>query len=58
MKIMSEAEALDLRDKVVELCKRHNQWVTDSYEHKPELRMVRLEISIKVGDASRARTHR
>ena len=55
---MTEAEAYQLRDQIVALCLKHNQWVTDTYEHKPGLKMVRLEISIKVGDAAQTRSHR
>ena len=55
---MTKAEACQLKDQIVALCLKHKQWVNTTYEHKPELKMVRLEISIKVGDAAQTRPHR
>ena len=57
MKMLTQAEALQLRDEIVAVCGKYDQWVTDTYERKPELKMIRIELSIKVANASQARPH-
>lgn len=57
-KVLTEPEALKLRDEIVNICKKYNQWVVDTYERKPFLKMIRIELSIKVDHAAQARTNR
>ena len=57
MKMLTQAEALQLKDEIVAVCSKYDQWVTDTYERKPELKMIRIELSIKVANASQARAH-
>ena len=45
---MTKDEAIALQKKIQELCQRHEQWVNVTYENKHTLKMIRLEISIKV----------
>lgn len=51
MGALKEKKALELKEKIKSLCKEYNQWVTVTYEHKPELRMIALFVSIKVDNA-------
>jgi hypothetical protein len=45
---MTKTEAFELRDKILEMCRAKNQWVAITEERKPDVRMVKLEVSIKI----------
>ena len=46
---MKELEARKLVEQIKALCASHNLWLSVREEHKPDLRMIRIEeISIKV----------
>ena len=45
---MTKTEAFNLRDKILELCQVSGQWVSITEEHKPNVRVVKLEVSIKI----------
>ena len=45
---MNKDEAKQLRDKLVDLCREHCQWAVISEEHKPNLKKITVEVSIKI----------
>ena len=45
---MTKAEAQTLREKILRLCAAEGQWVVLSEELKPNLKMIKLEVSIKI----------
>lgn len=45
---MTKFEAEDLRDEILRLCSDNHQWVVVSEEKKPDLKMIKLEVSIKI----------
>lgn len=45
---MKKSEALVLQQKIEALCKKNDQWVDVKHEQRPELKMIRMEISIKI----------
>lgn len=45
---MKQYDANSLADYLTELAKGRGAWVVETREHKPDLKMVRLEITIKV----------
>lgn len=46
---MNKTEALELQEKLLRLCRTCNAWVMKTEELKPDLRMIKLEISLKIG---------
>ena len=49
---MTKPQALELQKEIEALCDKHGIWVKvehdKKYNQKPELRMIRMEVSIKV----------
>jgi hypothetical protein len=45
---MTKSEAMSLRDKILRLCDAEKQWVVVSEERKPNTKMIKLEVSIKI----------
>ena len=45
---MTKPKAEDLRDQILKMCADEGQWVVVSEENKPDLKMIKLEVSIKI----------
>ena len=51
---MNPSQAVKVESEVAKLCEKHpGVWMTVSKELRPELKMIRIEISIKVDDDSK-----
>lgn len=47
---MKTHEANSLADYLTEIAKSKGCWVQETREHKPDLKMIRLEITLKIED--------
>ena len=45
---MKEKEAIELQKQLEAICKKHGLWFNKEQNHKPEPRMIRMEIFIKI----------
>lgn len=45
---MTKNEAMDLRDRILIMCEAEKQWVVISEERKPNVKLIKLEVSIKI----------
>jgi hypothetical protein len=45
---MTKPNALLLRDKILRLCDAEKQWVVVSESRQPNLKIIKLEVSIKI----------
>ena len=45
---MKEQLAKQVRDELLAVCKKHGVWVSDTYKREPDLKAIKLEVSIKV----------
>jgi len=45
---MTQTQAENIQQEIMRLCAKHGLWSKTEREHKPGLKMIKIEVSIKV----------
>lgn len=45
---MTQGQAIELQKQIEAICRKHDLWAKVEYDNKPKLKMIRMEVFIKI----------